>query len=203
MDPDAESGPSEVYKAVRAHELMLNEATAAQERTVVPLLLTLNGGASVAYLTLLGALGSDSGSLSIALVWAQIAVVAWMLGLLLAAGAGWAATKRQALLNKAHRLMREQVEAEIDEKLAGIVAPEELTPQARKDEREAARADGETWARRYVQAWIASAGVFVVGALLALIAVSSASVRPGPSEDYVRPGHHDPGSHTDVLPRQR
>ena len=35
--------PTEAYKAIRAHELMLNEAAAAQERSVIPPLLTLNG----------------------------------------------------------------------------------------------------------------------------------------------------------------
>ena len=86
----SEPDPSEVYIAVRAHELMLNEATAAQERTVVPPLLTLNGGAAVAFLTLLGALGEDA-QFSVEVTLAAWAIGAWMVGLLLAATAQWAA----------------------------------------------------------------------------------------------------------------
>ncbi len=115
--------PAEVYKAVRAHELMLNEAAAAQERSIVPPLLTLNGGAAVAFLTLLGALGQDS-ALKVDLEWATGAVGTWMVGLLLAAAAGLAAASRQKQINKGFRLMREQVElAVFDEELAQIVVP--------------------------------------------------------------------------------
>ena len=152
---------------------MLNQATAAQERSVVPLLLTLNGGAAVAYLTLLGGLGKDSASLRFDLVWAQLAVVAWMVGLLLAAMAGWGAARQQALINRAHRLMREQVEDELfHRQVAEIVAPEGLTALQRQAERDLANSQKATWGNRYQRAWMASAGAFVVGALLALVALS-------------------------------
>jgi hypothetical protein len=45
----------ERYKALRAHELELNRATAEFERAVLQPLFLLNGGASVAVLGLLGA----------------------------------------------------------------------------------------------------------------------------------------------------
>lgn len=116
--------PAEVYKAVRAHELMLNEAAAAQERSIVPPLLTLNGGAAVAFLTLLGALGKDTASLKVDFEWATGAVGTWMAGLLLAAAAGLAAASRQKHINKGFRLMREQVEFTVfDDELAQIVVP--------------------------------------------------------------------------------
>jgi hypothetical protein len=45
----------EEYKALRAHELMLNERTSEFERAALQPLFLLNGGAVVAFLTLLGA----------------------------------------------------------------------------------------------------------------------------------------------------
>lgn len=121
--------PAEVYKAVRAHELMLNEAAAAQERSIVPPLLTLNGGAAVAFLTLLGALGKDTASLKVDLEWAMGAIGTWMAGLLLAAAAGSAAASRQKQINKGFRLMREQIEFEVfDHELAQIVVPPSPEP---------------------------------------------------------------------------
>ncbi len=50
------------YEAVRAHELMLNEAVSRFEHARLGPLIALNGGAVVAFLTLLGALlGKDRG----------------------------------------------------------------------------------------------------------------------------------------------
>lgn len=76
--------PSEVYQAVRAHEVMLNEATSALERGVLMPLITLNGGAAAAFLTLLGALDKDARLVSQVDVAGQ-AILAWAAGLLLAA----------------------------------------------------------------------------------------------------------------------
>ena len=44
----------EVYKALRAHELMLNQAASAFEHAVTTRLVTLNGGAAAAFLNLTG-----------------------------------------------------------------------------------------------------------------------------------------------------
>lgn len=102
--------PADVYQAVRAHEVMLNEATSALERAVVAPLIALNGGAAVAFLALLGALNDDAlltanlGSAKAAAVWS------WAAGLLPAGVALLCASKQQSAINKAHRLMREQVE---------------------------------------------------------------------------------------------
>ena len=161
-----------MYIAVRAHELMLNEAAAAQERAVVPPLLTLNGGAAVAFLTLLGALGED-GPFSIDVTLAAWAIGAWMFGLLLAATAQWAAAYNQSSINKAHRLMREGLEHALFPQLAKIVAPAQYTPKKREEERTKARTSGNQWSDAYRYLWMASALVFVLGGVLALIAVGS------------------------------
>ncbi len=159
---------ADMYTAIRAHEVMLNEATAAQERSVIAPLLTLNGGAAAAFLTLLGA----KGSLSFDLTWARLAIVAWTVGLLLAALAGWAAAARQTSLNKAHRLMREQVELTVFGSLAELVAlpePNEGRPVARENAREAAG----RWARAYSGLWLSSAAVFAAGGIVAMLSVTS------------------------------
>lgn len=167
LEPD----PTEVYKAIRAHELMLNEAEAAQGRSVIPPLLTLNGGAAAAFLTLLGAV-KDNASVTVDVTVARWAVGAWVAGLLLAASAAWAAASRQASLNKAYRLMREQVEGTLFPELADVVAPGTLTPKERNDARTKARNAAGHWARAYQFSWMASALLFAIGGIVALVAVA-------------------------------
>lgn len=72
----------EIYKAIRAHELMLNQATAAFEHAVTAPLIVLNGGAAVAFLTLLGALADPQKSrYGVSPSWVVPAVISWALGL--------------------------------------------------------------------------------------------------------------------------
>ena len=98
------------YGAVRAHELMLNDAVSRFEHARLAPLIALNGGAVVAFLTLLGALlGKDSGKHPN--LWLSgLAVGAWVLGLVAAALATAAAAGQQAAISAAHRLLREQLE---------------------------------------------------------------------------------------------
>jgi len=58
-----------------------------------------------------------------------VAVGAWVVGLVLAVIAAWAAASRQASLNQAFRLMREQVEGELFPELAKVVAPGGCEPK--------------------------------------------------------------------------
>jgi hypothetical protein len=81
----ASSLTSEIYKAERAHELMLNQATSAFEHAAIAPLLVLNGGGAVAFLTLLGAVSDPKARLSASTGWAIAAAVAWAVGLILAA----------------------------------------------------------------------------------------------------------------------
>ena len=98
------------YEAVRAHEVMLNEAVSRLEHASLAPLITLNGGAVVAFLTLLGVLlGKDSGTHPN--LWlAGCAVVAWVAGLTSAALAVAAATEHQRAISATHRLLREELE---------------------------------------------------------------------------------------------
>jgi len=153
---------------------MLNEASSGLERAVVPPLLTLNGGAAVAFLTLLGALGEDA-RLNVDVAWARGAIVAWVLGLLLAAIAASASASRQASVNIAYRLMREEVEHVLFPELAAVIAPNELTSEMRAEKRADARSKAEIAACAYRVLWMTSVLAFVVGGCLAVIAVGSSA----------------------------
>ncbi len=103
------------YAAVRAHELMLNEAVSRLEHARLAPLIVLNGGALVAFLTLLGALlGKESGTHP-SLWLSAVAAGAWVVGLVAAALATTAATGQQRAISAAHRLMREQLESALFE----------------------------------------------------------------------------------------
>jgi uncharacterized membrane protein len=99
---------AEVYKAVRAHELMLNQAASRFEHAFLGPLVVLNGGALVAFLALLGA----DADLAWERWWAFAAIASWALGLLLAAVAVGAALRQQQHVNIGFRLMRQELEAE-------------------------------------------------------------------------------------------
>src|SRR2546422_6759237 len=75
----------EVYKAVRAHELMLNEAASAFEHAVIAPLVVLNGGAVVAFLTLVGAIKDPEPGLGPDGSWVAAATMIWAAGLVAAA----------------------------------------------------------------------------------------------------------------------
>ncbi len=99
-----------VYQAQRAHELELNRATSSFEHAMVSPLLLLNGGAVVAFLTLLGATSTKPSDFDLDRGFAVAAVVAWVLGLVaatLSVHAGYAA---QQSFSKAARLRRERIE---------------------------------------------------------------------------------------------
>ncbi len=98
------------YEAVRAHELMLNEAVSRFEHARLAPLVALNGGAVVAFLTLLGALlGKESGRRPD--LWLSgFAAGAWVVGLVAAALAISSAANSQAAISATHRLLREELE---------------------------------------------------------------------------------------------
>ena len=73
--------------------------------------------------------------------------------------------------------MRERVESTLFPELAKIVAPTQYTPNEREEERTNARISGNHWSVAYRYLWMASALVFVVGGILALIAVGSSEWR--------------------------
>ena len=109
------------YEAVRAHELMLNEAVSRFEHARLAPLIALNGGAMVAFLTLLGALlGNDSGRRPD--LWLSVfAAGAWVVGLVAAALAITSAASRQAAISAGHRLLREGLEGALSEHVAKLL----------------------------------------------------------------------------------
>src|SRR5687768_15524532 len=121
QDPESSPVPAasdrglEIYKAVRAHEITLNEARASLEDRVLTPLIALNGGAVVAFLTLLGALSGKESGVKPNYWVAACAIVVWGTGLLFAALAVSAASNEQAQVNTGYRLMREIVEHRVDE----------------------------------------------------------------------------------------
>ena len=139
---------AEAYKAVRAHELTLNEAKAALERAVLAPLIALNGGAIVAFLTLLGALSGKNSTLNFNTTLAAVAIAAailvWASGLIFAAWAVVWASRQQGQINKGYRLMRELVEAKIvAPDVAQIIAPPARDSEQTDEERWQTRASGK------------------------------------------------------------
>jgi hypothetical protein len=166
----------EVYKALRGHEIMLNQATAAFEHAAIAPLLLINGGGAVAFLTLMGAVAdkkSKSGGVSIDTSWAVVATAAWAIGLVSAACAASLGYRAQRGFSKAHRLRRDAAEQRLlgASRLADVVRPDdydETTWKAdiRSETDKAVEARG--W---YSRARWTSIAAFVVG-----VACAAASV---------------------------
>jgi hypothetical protein len=169
-DGYASSAP--LYDAVRAHEVMLNQATSAFEHAVITRLTLLNGGAATAFLTLLGAISAKDSQLRVNSFWAGTAVLAWIVGLIAAAGATSYGLGIQQATNLGYRLMRQQLERKLFEPdIADIVkAPDEDTadPAAK---RIALRKECGRLACSLTNALRVSIVFFVVGVGLAAIAV--------------------------------
>jgi hypothetical protein len=153
----------ERYKALRAHELLLNRATAEFERAALQPLFLLNGGAVVAFLTLLGAVwGKPPTSLNLQM--AKEALVAWCIGLLGAAIAtsfGYLSQRRFAMSS---RLEREEVEAALSKGLVPSGASPVVTKSSAKVPKLLQRS-------AYIFA-CGSLGAFIFGAFRALAAIT-------------------------------
>ncbi len=102
-----------VYEAVRAHERQLNTATAAFEHAVIAPLFLLNGGAAVAFLTLVGSLSDPDSRLDIVREEVVGAVLSWGVGLGLAAAASWFGLRAQQGYAVGERIRRGAVEAAV------------------------------------------------------------------------------------------
>ena len=138
----------QVYDAVRAHELELNRAAVQFEHAVLSPLFLLNGGAVVAFLTLVGAASGSGSTFDIDETVAGLACVLWAIGLGAAAMATYLGFQSQRRYTRVERLRRQAVERVIlasDPDLVEIVAPDSArykNDAARskwtvKDEREA------------------------------------------------------------------
>jgi hypothetical protein len=178
------------YKAVRTHELMLNEAVARFEHARLTPLIALNGGALIAFLTLIGALlGKNSGGHPN--LWLSgFASGAWVVGLVAAELAITWSGIAQKRISASHRLGREGLEDELmgDDRLAMLLRgpvpetdgsrtvedwPEEKAARVeeRKNVRKALHSDRDKYEGRFKWCWRSSVFLFLVGAGLALAAV--------------------------------
>jgi hypothetical protein len=100
----------EICRAVRAHELELNRATAAFEHAVLAPLFLLNGGALVAFITLLGASTGEGSELSIFRGWAVGSAALRAAGLCTGALATYWGYRSQRLFARRERLSRQDAE---------------------------------------------------------------------------------------------
>ncbi|MGC5173273.1 hypothetical protein ACLQ2Q_21745 [Microbacterium sp. DT81.1] len=156
-----------VYQTQRAHEVELNRATAAFEHAMVSPLFLLNGGAAVAFLTLLGAASAEDSNLNIRVELAVLAVVAWTGGLILGAVAVRAGYLAQQKLTEAVKLRREKYERV-------LLRDSPLLPELRKAESkepETAKTEGEAHQARWRDAFWLALILFIIGVVFAVVAV--------------------------------
>jgi hypothetical protein len=173
MADEAESPkPSlEVYKGFRAHEALLNRATAEFERAALQPLFLLNGGAMVAFLTLLGAVAGKSQT-NLDLAATKWALTVWSGGLLLAAFATAFGYLSQRQFARMSRLERQIVEAKLQD---GSIPEILKLPDVYAAKARANKALGRARAFQlcaYISA-VLSLVAFIVGAFRALVAVTS------------------------------
>jgi len=168
-DPDIE-----IYQAVRAHEVMLNQAASAFEHAVYTRLAVLNGGAAAAFVTLLGTLLKSDGKETVQPVNRPLAATAvglWLLGLFVASIATMHGYRRQRVTNIRYRYKREDVERVIGKgqlKRPPYWHAYQVTVADIVRGGEGGKDAGLRW---FVGSLWLSAGLFVAGAIPALLAV--------------------------------
>ena len=162
----------ERYRALRAHELELNRATAAFEHESLKPLYLLNGGAIGVLLTLVAALLTDTTDSGEELLhWTMRAVGTWSTGLVLAALATYFAYRSQRGFTKAVKDVRT-----LEEHQQGF--NELYDPKERNDwdiiqvDRKKNRITGIRNQRISIAFGALSLGAFVIGAIFATYAVS-------------------------------
>jgi hypothetical protein len=172
---DVGSDPKiEIYKAVRAHEVMLNQAVSAFEHAVYTRLAALNGGAAAAFVTLLGTLLKPDGTKTVQPVnkpLAFAAVATWLLGLAVATLTAVYGFRRQRAINKGYRIMREEVEYAVEPDLAGIVRVTEARVENHRAVRGQCQTEADDDSMSFRDTSIISMCLFLAGAILALLTV--------------------------------
>ena len=157
----------QVYQAVRAHEVELNRATAAFEHAVLAPLYLLNGGAAIAFLTLLGAASAEDSNLNVSTQLAVTAVGLWSLGLTMSALATWLGLQAQRGYSVDERCRRMRVER--------LLASDDIAEAVRSPVSDAAKAlagrarDNQ---RRFALVIGLSILLFLIGASVGAVAVT-------------------------------
>lgn len=164
-----------VYEGQRTHELELDKATVTFQNAVLSPLFLLNGGASVAFLSLLGVSISAASSARLNLGWSLAAVSLWALGLLAGVWAARASYHAQREFTRAVRARRQIFERDVLPKTSPLF--DHLTPLPQRSPAEildAARRLG----RQYERLAAGSALLFLAGIGMAAVAVLTGLYRP-------------------------
>ncbi len=101
----------EIYKERYKHELLLNEHTAAFEHAAVRPAILLNGGAIVAFLTLIGSVWKSGTQPNLDLVGVALAI--WCIGLVTSSVATGLGYVSQRAFTRMIRIQREALEATV------------------------------------------------------------------------------------------
>ncbi len=165
----------DVYKSIRAHELMLNQATSAYEHATVAPLILVNGGAAIAYLTLVGALSKGAQGLAVSAGYVIAAVSMWGLGLVSAQLMVSHGLSEQRAWSRKERLNRRRVEFHLlrcDVDLQRILFPKNSSESKLADLAEKVDLAEEAKNARRLKSIARSASLTCFAAGLALAAAS-------------------------------
>lgn len=164
-----------IYEAQRSQELELNRATAAFEHAVLSPLFLLNGGAAVAFLTLLGAASAGDSRLQVNLPTTVVAVAVWAFGLLAATAATWWGYLSQRSFTMAVKerrlIMEHDLKAGKGLARTSLTSPKGTREPAELDEPGRLRAKGQEQQKTYLAMTATSAGLFVLGVVFAAASV--------------------------------
>ena len=154
---------SEIYNAVKEHELELNRATAAFEHAALKSGIILNGGAATAFTTLIGAINEGTTG-NIDQLFGFLAVGSWTVGLVCAAvavGLGWHSQRAYT------RYMKRQRSA-LEYQFSGEEHNANFKINESHDDAKVGRRSQENAIRLALAAYT----TFVIGVILALIAIA-------------------------------
>jgi len=186
---DAPAAKIAVYEAQRAHEIELNRATAAFEHATLSPLFLLNGGATVAFLTLLGAAATRDSTLDINPWLSALAALAWSSGLLASTWAARTGYGAQREFSRSVRLRRQLIERQLirgsDHDFIASLTPlpsesaaMQLSPTddlgaaiPALDDPRTPLTEARALQDRYLRLSAQACGSFLVGVLLAAVAV--------------------------------
>ena len=163
----------ERYKAVRAHELEFNRATAAFEHASLQPLYYLNGGAIGVYMTLLTAMIEPGKPMAntVPLIFTVAPVIGWSAGLLIAALATYYSYKSQRAFSKSVRNSRTLLELEF------LAQSNDANPKANLEDKERTQnlSNGKDFQTTATGLGLLSILSFVAGALLAAATIARMS----------------------------
>lgn len=172
MTPDERAIALAKYQADRAHELEVDKVAGQYEVAFVQGLFVLNGGSSVAFITLLA---SNLNKVVIAAgAWVLAALIAWLVGLVAALVTGWLVYKAQIGYVGSMRAQRHALALALygpnDPGVIGLSNTAKAGSLATAGSEKQSLADSRF--NRANVVGLVSAVCFIVGAIVATVAVS-------------------------------